>query len=85
MSSLSFRVSVHGGSRDVVIERTVMENGRRVTETGGDLMWDGDQYSWCLPHEAYRAAFVTPKEVTCILGLLNWLNEGFYNGKTKQR
>lgn len=75
MGALSFYVYVPScGSREVIISRKVIVNRREYMETAGTLMWDGDQFSWQLPEEAYMATMLTPKEVACVLGLLNWLN-----------
>lgn len=63
-----------GSYHTVSIDRDTVVNGRPVFETAGYLTIIDHEYLWALPEEAFAAAYLTSKEVTCILGLLNWLN-----------
>lgn len=72
--SLQFYVSNIGASREVSIQRRITLSGSVRYEDGGRLAWDGNEFAWHLPHEAYMACVINPKELACIMGLLNWLN-----------
>lgn len=68
---LKFGVDKDGS---VYIERDTWCNDRDLGETAGYLQVIDHEYLWVLPEEAYAAAYLTSKEVSCILGLLEWLN-----------
>lgn len=72
--ALHWHVYVRPSCREVIIERPVTINRRAYRETAGVLMWDGDQYAWQLPEEAYMATILTSVEVRQILAVLDWLN-----------
>lgn len=76
MAKLYWHVSrLFNGTIEVVIEHgPVNINRRDYMETCGCLIWDGDQFAWALPEEAYMAAVLTPKQVAQIVALLGWLN-----------